>query len=188
MKQIKKHFFANWNEHAQCAVVAVKRSVTLTTAALNSGRDRQKFTHPLNWMHRAANTRSWRKNNSENPNRNRLCTFEADDWKRHNDRRRVCAIHATMNKTIIFFSIIVLWTISHNGFNCQTTTNSNRNYNRNHNNNNNPDSNRINRQRGNILRNLTRTHAYDDNIVTSQLDASERVRQFYRSIRDIYNR
>lgn len=49
-------------------------------------------------------------------------------------------------------------------------------------------SNRINRMRGNILQNLTRTHAYDDNIVTSQLDASMRVRQFYRDIRNIYNK
>lgn len=96
--------------------------------------------------------------------------------------RAASAIHATMNRTILFLSIIALWTISHNGFNCQTTTPI---HNRNHNN---QHSNRINRQRGNILRNLTRTHAYDDNIVTSQLDASERVRQFYRSIRDIYNR
>lgn len=95
----------------------------------------------------------------------------------------VWALHAAMNKTILFFSIIALWTFSHNGFNCQTTpTNNNRNHN------NSQHSNRINRQRGNILRNLTRTHAYEDNIVTSQLDASERVRQFYRSIRDIYNR
>lgn len=49
-------------------------------------------------------------------------------------------------------------------------------------------NNRINRKRGNILRNLTRTHEYDDNIVTSQLDASTPVRQFYRSFRDVYNR
>lgn len=49
-------------------------------------------------------------------------------------------------------------------------------------------SNRINRMRGNILQNLTRTHEYDDDIVTSQLDASVRVRQFYRDIRNIYNK
>lgn len=49
-------------------------------------------------------------------------------------------------------------------------------------------SNRISRLRGNILRNLTRTHEYENNIVTSQLDASVGVRQVYRSIRDIYNR
>lgn len=49
-------------------------------------------------------------------------------------------------------------------------------------------SNRISRLRGNILRNLTRTHEYEDNIVTSQLDASVGVRQVYRTIRDIYNR
>lgn len=71
------------------------------------------------------------------------------------------------------FLIIFLWNISYNNFNCQTTDNN---------------SNRINRMHGNILRNLTRTHAYDDNIVTSQLDASLRVRQFYRTLRDIYNR
>lgn len=49
-------------------------------------------------------------------------------------------------------------------------------------------SNRINRIRGNILQNLTLTHAYDDNIVTSQLDASKQVRQIYRSIRNLYNK
>ncbi|KAJ6646581.1 Phospholipase B1, membrane-associated [Pseudolycoriella hygida] len=48
-------------------------------------------------------------------------------------------------------------------------------------------NNRINRKRGNLLQNLTRTHEYDDNIVTSQLDASIQVRQFYRSFRDVYN-
>ncbi|XP_037033340.1 phospholipase B1, membrane-associated-like [Bradysia coprophila] len=48
-------------------------------------------------------------------------------------------------------------------------------------------NNRINRMRGNLLQNLTRTHEYDDNIVTSQLDASIQVRQFYRSFRDVYN-
>lgn len=49
-------------------------------------------------------------------------------------------------------------------------------------------SNRISRLRGNILRNLTRTHEYENNIVTSQLDASVGLRQVYRTIRDIYNR
>lgn len=49
-------------------------------------------------------------------------------------------------------------------------------------------SNRISRLRGNILRNLTRTHEYENNIVTSQLDASVGVRQLYRTIREIYNR
>lgn len=49
-------------------------------------------------------------------------------------------------------------------------------------------NNRINRMRGNLLQNLTRTHQYDDNIVTSQLDASIQVRQFYRTFRDVYNR
>lgn len=51
-----------------------------------------------------------------------------------------------------------------------------------------PNHNRINRVRGNILQNLTRTHEYDDNIVTSRLDASVQIRQFYRAVRDIYNR
>lgn len=49
-------------------------------------------------------------------------------------------------------------------------------------------SNRINRMRGSIITNLTRTHAYDDDIVTSHLDASVRIRQFYRMIRDVYNK
>lgn len=49
-------------------------------------------------------------------------------------------------------------------------------------------SNRISRLRGNILRNLTRTHEYEDNIVTSQLDASSGLRQAYRAIRDLYNK
>lgn len=49
-------------------------------------------------------------------------------------------------------------------------------------------SNRINRMRGSIITNLTRTHAYDDDIVTSHLDASVRIRQFYRMFRDIYNK
>lgn len=49
-------------------------------------------------------------------------------------------------------------------------------------------SNRINRMRGSIITNLTRTHAYDDDIVTSHLDASIRIRQFYRMIRDVYNK
>lgn len=49
-------------------------------------------------------------------------------------------------------------------------------------------TNRINRVQGSILRNLTRTHAYDDNIVTSHLDASVRIRKFYRMIRDVYNK
>lgn len=42
--------------------------------------------------------------------------------------------------------------------------------------------------RGSIITNLTRTHAYDDDIVTSHLDASVRIRQFYRMFRDIYNK
>lgn len=48
--------------------------------------------------------------------------------------------------------------------------------------------NRINRMRGSIITNLTRTHAYDDDIVTSHLDASVRIRHFYRMIRDVYNK
>lgn len=92
--------------------------------------------------------------------------------RRNNEKKKIVQSRITMNKTIVFFLIIFLWTIFHNGINCQTIRNSNR----------------INRMRGNILRNLTRTHAYDDNIVTSQLDASERVRQFYRTVRNIYDR
>ncbi|XP_055628355.1 phospholipase B1, membrane-associated-like isoform X1 [Toxorhynchites rutilus septentrionalis] len=48
--------------------------------------------------------------------------------------------------------------------------------------------NRINRQRGNILKNLTKTHEYENHIVTSQLDASTPIRMFYRGFREIYNR
>lgn len=50
------------------------------------------------------------------------------------------------------------------------------------------ESNRINRIRGSVITNLTRTHAYDDDIVTSHLDASVRIRSFYRMIRDVYNK
>lgn len=50
------------------------------------------------------------------------------------------------------------------------------------------ESNRINRIRGSVITNLTRTHAYDDDIVTSHLDASVRIRQFYRMIRDVYHK
>lgn len=46
----------------------------------------------------------------------------------------------------------------------------------------------INRSKGNILRNLTRTQQYQDNIVTSQLDASNPIRQFYRGFREVYKR
>lgn len=42
--------------------------------------------------------------------------------------------------------------------------------------------------RGSIITNITRTHAYDDDIVTSHLDASVRIRQIYRMIRDVYNK
>lgn len=48
--------------------------------------------------------------------------------------------------------------------------------------------NRISRYRGNILRNLTGTHEYENNIVTSQLDASQDIRRLYRMLRDVYNR
>ncbi|XP_039428997.1 phospholipase B1, membrane-associated-like [Culex pipiens pallens] len=48
--------------------------------------------------------------------------------------------------------------------------------------------NRINRQRGNILKNLTLTHEYENHIVTSQLDASMPIRMFYRGFREVYNR
>ncbi|XP_055596724.1 phospholipase B1, membrane-associated-like [Uranotaenia lowii] len=46
----------------------------------------------------------------------------------------------------------------------------------------------INRQRGNILKNLTKTHSYEDHIVTSSLDASRPIRMFYRGFREVYNR
>lgn len=46
----------------------------------------------------------------------------------------------------------------------------------------------INRSKGNILRNLTRTQQYQDNIVTSQLDASNPIRLFYRGFREVYKR
>lgn len=49
-------------------------------------------------------------------------------------------------------------------------------------------TNRINRMRGSVITNLTRTHSYDDDIVTSHLDSSIRIRQFYRMIRDVYNK
>lgn len=49
-------------------------------------------------------------------------------------------------------------------------------------------SNRINRMRGSIITNLTRTHSYDDDIVTSHLDSSIRIRQLYRMVRDVYNK
>ncbi|XP_058461606.1 phospholipase B1, membrane-associated-like [Malaya genurostris] len=48
--------------------------------------------------------------------------------------------------------------------------------------------NQINRWRGNILKNLTGTHEYENHIVTSQLDASMPIRMFYRSFREVYNR
>lgn len=51
-----------------------------------------------------------------------------------------------------------------------------------------PQNNIINRSKGNILRNLTRTHQYQDNIVTSQLDASNPIRLFYRGFREVYKR
>ncbi|XP_052873447.1 phospholipase B1, membrane-associated-like [Anopheles cruzii] len=48
--------------------------------------------------------------------------------------------------------------------------------------------NRISRERGNILKNLTGTQEYENHIVTSRLDASEPVRMMYRGIREVYNR
>lgn len=82
-----------------------------------------------------------------------------------------------MNSDIMIFSVFIItfMLINDNHYVCMAQ-------NTRHN------SNRINRMRGNILQNLTRTHEYDDNIVTSQLDASVRVRQFYRDIRNIYNK
>lgn len=76
-----------------------------------------------------------------------------------------------MLKNLLVLSFCVLYLISHNE--CQKTTSN---------------SNRINRMRGSIITNLTRTHAYDDDIVTSHLDASIRIRQFYRMFRDVYNK
>lgn len=46
----------------------------------------------------------------------------------------------------------------------------------------------INRQKGNILRNLTNTQQYEDNIVTSSLDASNPIRFIYRGFREVYSR
>lgn len=48
--------------------------------------------------------------------------------------------------------------------------------------------NRISRLRGNVLRNITRTQSYQNDIVTSPLDASDGIRQVYRSLRDVYNK
>lgn len=48
--------------------------------------------------------------------------------------------------------------------------------------------NRISRLRGNVLRNITHTQSYQNNIVTSPLDASDGIRQVYRSLRDVYNK
>lgn len=79
------------------------------------------------------------------------------------------------SKAILYGAFIVILISLFNAHNCRAQ-NTRRN------------SNRISRLRGNILQNLTRTHAYEDNIVTSQLDASIRVRQFYRDIRNIYNK
>lgn len=46
----------------------------------------------------------------------------------------------------------------------------------------------ISRTQGNILRNLTISHAYKGNVVTSALDTSEPLRWFYRGFRDFYSR
>lgn len=47
---------------------------------------------------------------------------------------------------------------------------------------------RISRYRGNILRNLTLTHEYEDHIVTSSLDNSQWIRNIYRGVREFYSR
>lgn len=75
-----------------------------------------------------------------------------------------------MNKNALKALLLVLWIVT-NDFASVTSD----------------DFQRINRVRGSILRNLTRTHAFDDNIVTSHLDASLRIRQFYRTVRNVYN-
>lgn len=48
--------------------------------------------------------------------------------------------------------------------------------------------NRISRLRGNVLRNITQTQSYRNDIVTSPLDASDGIRQVYRTLRDVYNK
>lgn len=45
---------------------------------------------------------------------------------------------------------------------------------------------KISRNGGNIIRNLTKTHSYEDNIVTSKLDTMQPVIWMYRGIREIY--
>ena len=77
-----------------------------------------------------------------------------------------------MNLTFLLLFVISTIICINNSVHCQRAINNNR----------------ISRLRGNILRNITQTHEFDDNIVTSQLDASVGIRQFYRNIRDIYNR
>lgn len=47
---------------------------------------------------------------------------------------------------------------------------------------------RISRFKGNIFRNLTETHEFEDHIVTSQLDNSHFIRMIYRGIREMYSR
>lgn len=76
-----------------------------------------------------------------------------------------------MNKNLIVLLICVWYFNLNNVCSCQRIT-----------------SNRINRMRGSIITNLTRTHSYDDDIVTSHLDASVQIRQFYRMFRDVYNK
>lgn len=46
----------------------------------------------------------------------------------------------------------------------------------------------INRQKGNILKDITDTQQYEDNIVTSSLDASNPIRFIYRGFREVYSR
>lgn len=47
---------------------------------------------------------------------------------------------------------------------------------------------KISRNAGIPLWNLTRTHEYEDNIVTSRLDVMQPVVWLYRGIREVYNR
>lgn len=78
------------------------------------------------------------------------------------------------SKMLRFLLIVcIFYLISFNECNCQRSA---------------ANSNRINRMRGSVITNLTRTHSYDDDIVTSHLDSSIRIRQFYRMIRDVYNK
>lgn len=46
----------------------------------------------------------------------------------------------------------------------------------------------ISRHKGNLLRNLTKEHIYENKIVTSRLDGSMPIRWVYRGIREMYSR